>query len=223
MVTIADAIKKLDLLDGREDGFYTDTPLHVQNTTGVCEMAGDISKGMPAGDDSIPICTNITTPGGKVVSVDCKVLAERLNMLADISQKLPMTRVLSHQIQPTKDAHLSRDDIYGYHIVDHMITTLLFGMTTTEMPLGEVFSYVPWGEYTEATKDIYNTFARAGVPITGEDIAITTDEEGYKLFETIGQRYQFDPLPFKPAEEAKQAPSPAVPLPKGEDKKVENH
>lgn len=195
--TIATVIERLDALDGVQDVFYTDHPLRTANSTGACALAEEqIGQLSPLGFP-VNVNTTLTNLQGDRVSVNCEVLAQRFNTLINIAQTLPFYRFIPdllagrtvEQLKP-----LTREDLYGFHIVEHMIISLLIGATTTDMSFSEYFALIPYRLYTESVKEMAQIIPN----IPPGHLNVENVDQAYDLFEELGRRYGFDPSPFKP-------------------------
>ena len=197
--TIKRVIERLDLLDGKRDGQYTDMPLHRKNTTGACKIAeetrGTLKKGLPKG--SFQVNAKLTTSSGRKINIDCKELARRLNVLIDIAEKIPATKYATGKIKisnTTKPTDLAYEDFYGFHIVDHMIASLLVGMSLPQEPFHRMFSYIPFERYN---RHVHWYGVKMKEP-SFVDANVTNIHEAFDLFKGLGKKYGFDASPFKP-------------------------
>ncbi len=202
---LSKVIRKLDRLDGKLDGLYTNIPLHITNSTGVCEalevaVAAARKQGINV-SVSLPLLRN---PNGKYISIDCKELARKLNVLTDIATKNPATKfialVRNSSGRLTTAVIPSPQELYGYHIVDHMITSLLYGLSKSTEPFHKLFSYISFQVYAKAVQNIGGMLKKAGL-LKGRRyprLTIKNATQAYQLFRALGKKYKFDTAAFKP-------------------------
>lgn len=234
-VTLSSVVKKLDLLDGVEDRHYTNWPLLGENSTGVCGFKEDLIAAGPL-PKNIKIGARLHAVDGRTVIVDCQELVRKLNTLIGIAQKIPATRFKNRLAtckarkrckQIKKEIKSGKvptaEELFGYHIVDHIISALLLGIMTTDESFGQMFSEVAWCPYNTSV----HTFGQLLNKPDFANFNIRTTDEAYKLFERLGKKHGFDTRPFKPlpAEKppAKKLPAEKQPefKPKVEEQKVE--
>jgi len=190
-------IRRLDRLDGRVDGRYTDLPLHEQNTTGLCEIA-HIARGQLG--DSVTINLSFENFNCEAVDVDCRALAMQLERLAGIAERLPSIPFRMHNNTLPRGELLKRlratsfDDQLCYHIVDHMITSLLLGVNRADMAAPELFSKVGFEQYVAGMR----AMAREAKISNWLSKDVGGVKQAYEIFERAGKRYGFDAKPFKP-------------------------
>lgn len=183
--SIKRVIERLDLLDGKRDGSYTNIPLRCENATGACKIAEE--------GQSVKISTST---GGKI-DFDCKELARKLNILIDIAEKIPATKYATGKIKisnETKPIVSDYEDFYGFHIVDHMIASLLVGMSLPHEPFHKLFSYIPFERYN---RHVHWYGVKLKEPAF-VDVNVTNVHEAFDLFKDLGKKYGFDASPFKP-------------------------
>lgn len=208
-VTLSSVIERLDLVDGVADNRYTDLSLRVNNSTGACELGQMAREEMTTEEcGTPPMYVYLTNQQGEQVYVDCGVLTQRLNTLVGIAEKLPSfdfmadvrARNQSSSPQSIKQAvdagTLSREDVFSYFIVDHMISALLLGYSTTQDCLPVMFLQVEFDIYTTVTNYIADNIGT----ITGDDIDIQTSVQAFELFERLGEKYGFETESFRPPE-----------------------
>lgn len=196
--SLGSIIERLDALDGISDGRYTDLALHIQNSTGVCELAETYAE--QASDLGLPVRTSavLTNLDGVRVPVDCDILVRRLNSLIGIAQRLPAFKFIADVSAGTPLNELeapTREDLYGYHIVDHMITSFLLGIATTGQSLSEIFGLIPYDVYTESVERMAGMIPN----MAPGELDIGTADQAYDLFERLGERYGFNVSSFEPA------------------------
>jgi len=196
--TIATVIERLDLLDGVHNDYYTDHDLKTMNSTGACQLVEERTRELPSLGFPVSTSATVINPQGERVPVDCEVLVQRFNTLINIAQKLPSYRFMADLAAGIPVGQLeapSREDLYGFHIVDHMIISLLIGTATTDMSFEELFGLIPYKLYTDAVESL------AGIipTMAAGHLDVENGEEAYDLFEGLGRKYGFDASPFRPA------------------------
>lgn len=205
-------IHKLDRLDGRSNGRYSDLPLHHENTTGVCEAAQKAAKA----DKNLFVVTAIENPSGELMLVNCADLVQKLDLLATIAAKIPITRLL--HVAPTKRRHyepLSEADVaemlIGYHVVDDMIRAMLRATRIVDQPLSVHFEQIDFNQHAKLVRKIGEKLGNA----TLENFSLQGVQRGYEIFLKLGERYKFDATPLRPASAPIQSPPPPPPAPRG--------
>lgn len=194
---MATVIQRLDGLDGIKDGHYTDLPLIGQNSTGACQLAEHYAEGASA--SGLPVQSHVTlrTVDRRRITIDCKGLAKRLNTLINIADRLPSFRFIADFAGGASAGQLQapgRENLYGYHIVDHMISSLLLGLATSEQSFSKLFGQIPYRLYTGSVEEL------AGMIPNMEpgDLNVENADQAYDLFERLGTAYDFDTEPFRP-------------------------
>lgn len=186
-ITLASVMQKLDLLDGEGDLQYFEYPLSGRNATGACEVAAIFCQRVP-GASQFNIDATVTNDYGERVPVDCDVLTSKLNFLSEIALKLPSFGFMADRRagRPAEDTDIpSGEELFGFHIVDHMITSLLLGVNTTRQSFSEIFELIPYETYSKSVQDI-----------AGGAFRIVNARQAYKLFLKLGRRYGFDTAVF---------------------------
>ena len=204
-------IRKLDRLDGRTNGRYLELPLHIENTTGACEAAQKAAKA----NANLIVVTAIENPNGDLMFVNCADLVQKLDLLATVAAKMPITRMLN--VASTKlrrHEKLSAEHIgemlIGYHVVDDMIRTLLLATRVVEQPLSVHFEQVDFKQHTNLVHKVGEKLGNE----TLKNFAIESVQRGYEIFVKLGEKYKFDATPFRPAS-APARPLPPPPPPRG--------
>lgn len=195
--SLGSIMERLDALDGFNDGSYSDLPLVGRNTTGACLLAEQYSESVRAMGLNVAQNVTLNNPLDVRVPVDCDVLVRYLNAFVNIAQRLPAFKFIA---DISTGASLSetelptREDLYGYHIVDHMISSLLQGIATTSQSFSEIFCLIPFKVYTRSVEEIAST-----IPDMAPGELYINDADGaYDVFEKLGKRYGFDVSVFKP-------------------------
>ncbi|MBN1283083.1 MAG: hypothetical protein JXA24_04840 [Proteobacteria bacterium] len=198
--TIKGIIRRLDRLDGREDGRYTDLPLSGANTTGLCEISETMHR-EPGKRAKMELPFTAFSGNDNMLEVDCRKMAVHLDRLAGIAEKLPKLpfRMYNSDLPRNrlvkKLRALAFEDLLCFHIVDHMITSLMLGVNPASMTPEELFSKVAFAQYT------------SGIHLMGRETGIESwlaakaesAEEGFEIFAAAGRKYGFDTSPFKPS------------------------
>lgn len=186
-VSIKKLIERLDQLDGKRDGSYTTIPLRCKNVIEACKMAEKEGESVKT-----------STPTGRKADFDCKELARKLNVLIDIAEKIPATKYATGKIKISAGAKrpidLTYEDFYGFHIVDHMIASLLMGMSLPREHFHKLFSYIPFERYNRHV----HWYGVALKEPAFMDVSITNIHEAFDLFKGLGKKRGFDASPFKP-------------------------
>ena len=193
--TLISVMQKLDMLDGVKDGQYTDLSLVCGNSTGVCVVEEIVTANIPG--DEYEMTTVMENSAGEIVSVDCTVLVERLNTLVGIAQKLPSYKYIADINSGTPSDEIvtpTTEELFGYHIVDHMICSLLLGIGTTSQSFSELFSVIPFDTYAVSVRAIASSLPN----MSGDDLDIENASQAYLLFEGLGQKYGFSTSIFRP-------------------------
>ena len=213
-VNLTEVLRRLDQVDGQEDGKYSDFPLHGENATGVCEARQSLwdqanAKQTTGGKKPFQgdqFRASLHTPSGEIVDVDCDVLAERFDLLVGILKNNPVMRFLAsaEKEKSIKNDIPAPEDLLVYHIADHMLSALLLGIGTTDESWGELFADVAIPIYVD---DIRATGRFLAQVIENEDMIdryrdfqVSDIQMAYAIFSNHLTRYGMDPKPFAPVE-----------------------
>ncbi|MFH1654681.1 MAG: hypothetical protein ABIE74_11625 [Pseudomonadota bacterium] len=172
------AIRALDLLDGKRDNKYFQTPLIKKNITGACLSGNSSMKNFV----------------GKKIDIDCKKTALKLLKLSKIFKKLPAARFIAKHPNSEKQKtaayqkelrSLGADDFFGFHVVHHMIEGMLLGIYDTKGSFNTIFSKIPFLSVSNIVQGLgYRNFRAANA------------KRASHIFNKLARRYSFDSTPF---------------------------
>ena len=209
-VKLVHVITRLDLLDGRLNGRYNDIPLRNHSSTGMCEIAEELDEQLSselAKKGSTPARKSTKEGGvqapleigdGRTVIIDCKRLVEKLNVLAAVAERLPAIKYFADRANKVSNAdqlrNLTYEDFYGYHILDYMITALLSGKSTPDVPFHKLFSFAPFELCDTASSEYVRLIYKEGAKTKN----VINVDGALALFDSLGKKYNFDTRLFKP-------------------------
>lgn len=200
-------IRKLDLLDGRRNGYYLDIPLHIENTTGVCEMAQVVAEER----SDVTFVPVIENGRGEMVQINCPELVRKLDLLSKIAAKMPMTRILNaappkRRPHPAYTSENIGEMFIGYHIVDDMIRALLYATRAIDHPLSAHFEQINFKDHSQIVRDVGKNLDNTVL----KSFAVQGVQHGYEIFLKLGKKYKFDATPFQ---KPPLKPAPTLPPP----------
>jgi len=135
---------------------------------------------------------------GQTIIIDCKKLVEKLNVLAAIAEKLPLTRYFEDKANGVSSVDQLRNstygDFYGYHVVDYMIKALLEGKSTPDVSFHKLFSVAPLELFDTAANGYVSLIHKGGAKRKN----VTNIDGALALFNKLGEKYSFDTRPFAP-------------------------
>ena len=176
---IAKVIGRVDRLDGKVDGQYY--YLRIKNKQG-----------------PIRACTAATPlPESK----DCKELARKLGILADIASKIPSFTFIAQVKRygtklPLWEKTPTKEEFYGSYLIDYMIGGIIIGRRKPSDSFKELLSLIPFETYT---KKAHQVGKRLGIS-SYQSINNTTDVGAYVILESLGKKHGFNVDQFMPDE-----------------------
>jgi hypothetical protein len=199
-VKLLEVVRKLDFLDGKLDGVYAgEFPLTTPATSiGACYQAA-AQPGCAGKGDVCASTARFQALGGRWIDVDCRKLAGMLDALGEMVVRMPRVRLLvealSRRKRPSEAPDPRRftyDDFFAYHVVDHMMLSLLLGVRTSNDALFAVLANVPFQEYDSVIQVYGELLGRSEF----QDRSTTTLSGALVLLSALSRKYGFSFKPF---------------------------
>lgn len=199
-VKLSEALRKIDLLDGVEDGKYMGGVIDdgTLNTFQACLAKDCVEEAVNGEAEVVAIQDdNSLTP------FNCEDLAQRLNLLANIASQLTTTRftVKLSRGEFNRNNIPSPGDTFVFRAIDLFIGRILRIEEGRKETLSEAFSQLPVEDFVQSIQVFGGNFGKLGDQETMRKFQQFNIEEGligaYALFETESRKIGFDPTPFK--------------------------
>ena len=189
-------IKKIDALDGNpNDGWYEDIPLNKMNSLNACVEYEKLRERCPVEPDSIVHDPKLLTPKGNIITLKCENLVQQMNTLLSVASVNPVFKIYTEEDKKEKLSfarNLTYEDFFVYHVVDYMITSLLFGFFSTENTLAENFNRVDF----EGLSSFIPGYIEFVSDVSSKWKPVSNNIDAYRIFEKFLKEHNLDSKPF---------------------------